>query len=269
MTGKLTSADIIRLAEEGKTLTEIAKNLSLPVHSVRHRVLALGLRLRDGRTDRKGTHDQARADAIAERYKRGETLQRIGDSYGISRERVRQILRKCTPVLERDGGAAVVAEQKRRDQAARRDQAYMEKFGCGWEEYKRIRDISRGRLLEELKPHVEAGGSLRSFCQAYKVCKYTVYRLAHEAGLDIRHGPHRDLSYRLAMIERGRADGLSWARISGLMAKIEGRPLSEAAAYLWARKHAPHLIDGRPEPRGIAPAASHHHPSPSRSEMTI
>jgi hypothetical protein len=38
-------------------------------------------------------HD-ARAEDMAARYERGETLQAIGDGYGLTRERVRQILRR-------------------------------------------------------------------------------------------------------------------------------------------------------------------------------
>lgn len=58
--------------------------------------------------------EDSRADDMVARYVRGETLQTIGDSYGLTRERVRQILR-------RDGrvGAADARSARQADEAER------------------------------------------------------------------------------------------------------------------------------------------------------
>lgn len=48
---------------------------------------------------------------MAEQYKSGETLQQIGDEYGISRERVRQILAKHGVKRSQGGQARALADR--------------------------------------------------------------------------------------------------------------------------------------------------------------
>lgn len=136
-------ARIAALAAEGCNYSQIQKALLLNPTTVRKAVKRLGIKVRDGRSERKGEYDHSRVAAMAERYKAGETLKEIGDDYGISRERVRQILRKRTQVAACDGGVSVRAARARKDEATKRDLVYMEKLGCGWGEYKRIRDLGR------------------------------------------------------------------------------------------------------------------------------
>lgn len=80
----------------------------------------------------------ARAIRMMEMYRAGLTLEKIGQSYGLTRERVRQVIRKygCT----RDsGGIAHRAKVGRAAALAVRDQRYIAKHGTTFAEYKAIR----------------------------------------------------------------------------------------------------------------------------------
>lgn len=87
--------------------------------------------------------DQNRADRIVRLHAEGMTLQEIGGEYGISRERVRQIL-KLEGVTSQHGGRAI----RRRKLRLAREQQRMERrslktfpiFGCDWETFVAMND---------------------------------------------------------------------------------------------------------------------------------
>lgn len=84
---------------------------------------------------------------IAAYYKKGWTLERIGQKYGVSRERIRQLL-KAQGLTGKDGGHAVqmIEVRKRHEEAAERHRLKMRErarkrvkkaYGCSlelWEE---------------------------------------------------------------------------------------------------------------------------------------
>ena len=67
-----------------------------------------------------GAADLSRAHQMARRYALGETLQEIGDEYGVTRERVRQIINTETPWSTTSIGAARRRALKVRAEAERR-----------------------------------------------------------------------------------------------------------------------------------------------------
>lgn len=144
--------DIAGLAAQGLARGEIASHLDISRARLNAAIIRLDLRVFDGRAARKACYDIERASEIARLYKGGRTLQSIGQQFGISRERVRQVLRKRTDLTRTDGGQAVVAARRREDEATKRDQAYMKKLGCGWDEYKRIRDVGRDLIKAGAAP---------------------------------------------------------------------------------------------------------------------
>jgi len=84
-------------------------------------------------------------------FKSGKTLAEIGAKYGVTRERIRQILIMCGASTEA-GGAAVRAEQRRSSIYKQKNATYLQKHGVSWEEYKALaalRDAS-GRPLRRL-----------------------------------------------------------------------------------------------------------------------
>jgi hypothetical protein len=70
---------------------------------------------------------------VQQRYKKGSTLQDIADVYGVTRERVRQVLHKAG-VSRQDGGGSLRARQKKAAaiaaQVGRAEAAARRRFGC-------------------------------------------------------------------------------------------------------------------------------------------
>lgn len=91
------SAEMAQMYEQGMTCADIAEHFSDGLSSgvVYHHLKNVGVKMRrPGR--REGVPGDRKylmaIDDIVERRKSGETYQKIGDAYGICRERVRQIL---------------------------------------------------------------------------------------------------------------------------------------------------------------------------------
>lgn len=88
--------------------------------------------------------DTSRDEDICKRYKAGETLQAIGDSYDVCRERIRQILKKYN--MNRDSGgvsvSAFINSKKRHDDAKEIKRGrIMRNFGCTVAQWQFLRDI--------------------------------------------------------------------------------------------------------------------------------
>jgi hypothetical protein len=78
-------------------------------------------------------------------YRNGATLKQIGERYGITRERVRQILTKLYGMDARHGGARVIARRRAISHTARKDAKCLDKHGCSYAQYKEL--IEMGRSL--------------------------------------------------------------------------------------------------------------------------
>lgn len=78
---------------------------------------------------------------MASRYLAGETLQAIGDTYGITRERVRQVIKKVG-LTGADSGRRLRAKLREDERAAqvkaRRDARTMKRYGCDYDTANRI-----------------------------------------------------------------------------------------------------------------------------------
>lgn len=79
-----------------------------------------------------------RNDDIERRFKNGETLQAIGEHYGISRERVRQLLAK-RGVTRTEGGAAKRKREAAAQRLSDRETAMMRRYGLTIEEWWELR----------------------------------------------------------------------------------------------------------------------------------
>jgi hypothetical protein len=71
---------------------------------------------------------------MAQAYAGGATLQEIGDYHGITRERVRQLIRELG-VTRTDGGQAKRGRDKAAAASRRRDQRYLAKYGMAFAEF--------------------------------------------------------------------------------------------------------------------------------------
>tara|TARA_R110000851_G_C13100092_1_gene568096 strand:- start:2495 stop:3484 length:990 start_codon:yes stop_codon:yes gene_type:complete len=89
-----------------------------------------------------------RAAKMADMYRGGMTLQQIGDKYGVTRERVRQLMTKHLGINHKDGGQAKQAASKRTQRDAKKDSQYLASHGCTWAQYKEVRDIGHAMVAE-------------------------------------------------------------------------------------------------------------------------
>lgn len=121
----------IELRAAGLRNYEIAKQLGLTQSTVSTLLRNCGVPL-------PGINDQEhieRAKTMARMFRSGKTLQQIGDQYGITRERVRQILRTAG-LKGKNGGQHAKSERKRAERAARKDDAALRRWGCTYAQYR-------------------------------------------------------------------------------------------------------------------------------------
>lgn len=144
--------DMAALYAKGQTMADIAQQYGYSKIGVRARLLSAGVTLRreprkqykprkDVGFARKGQFkgllDGPRAEQMAALYRSGETLQAIGDQYNLTRERVRQVLRKAG--IESDTGGRAVLSLLRidaiREKRRERDARLFAMYGLSAEEY--------------------------------------------------------------------------------------------------------------------------------------
>lgn len=75
-------------------------------------------------------------------FLRGETLHEIGQKYGVSRERVRQILSRFG-VTGKDGGAKKRGEDNKDRRLQERQYSCMERWGCTLEQWEYLRGFDK------------------------------------------------------------------------------------------------------------------------------
>ncbi len=98
---------------------------------------------RSGKWSTKIASAKAKAEKMAGMYRSGMTLEQIGAKYGISRERVRQLMTKHVGMRQEGGGQHVKAVARRQQSAAAREALYLRKYGCTFAQYVEVREIGR------------------------------------------------------------------------------------------------------------------------------
>lgn len=152
----IDSRDLRLLAVQGLTMAEIARELKQPYYRVRKSCQLLGVDVVfdvPGRPPKppkdkvpKAKKEKApRIDPNAERnqrmvtmYRQGLTLEKIGQSFGLTRERVRQILRK-QGVTWTEGGQHKTKQAKDAARKAKQDARYLVRHGLTFDQYKELR----------------------------------------------------------------------------------------------------------------------------------
>lgn len=134
-------ASIRQCAAEGLTREETATKLRIAArlignfgrrHKIKFRHASEGVGV-----------DRSRAEVMASMYKSGKTLEQIGQAYGISRERVRQIITKYHGMTAESGGLHVRAKQRSAAALARKEAKYREKYGCSFAQWQQLCDVNR------------------------------------------------------------------------------------------------------------------------------
>jgi len=94
-----------------------------------------------------------RPEIMRDRYLSGETLAQIGLSYGISRERVRQIITGRYGSLASRGGKALSDRRKLEDRIRAKNEHYLRTEGCTYSQYRRLVRLAREMVAEGVSEH--------------------------------------------------------------------------------------------------------------------
>lgn len=151
------------LADAGLTMAEAAERLSVHYATlVRHSHVS-GVQFRravDG-------GDPVRSEAMASMYKAGKTLAEIGEIYGLTRERVRQIISKLHRLSAGDGGASVRSKIERDRRRAEREAECYLKHGCSTKQLRELRKMGRDLMASGTsRERTPIGAFSRQKCNA-------------------------------------------------------------------------------------------------------
>jgi transposase len=126
---------VVDLAQSGRTLDEIAAATEYSYPAVSNILRKYGVKAVRKWGGSTGPRDLERAEKIASMYRQGVVLEKIGEHFGITRERVRQVLRKIG-VTAQEGGACKLAEHNKAATLAKRNLRTMTKWGLSYDEMK-------------------------------------------------------------------------------------------------------------------------------------
>lgn len=113
-----------------------------------------------------------RSQAMAALYKQGATLHEIGVRYGITRERVRQILSDDHGFTKLNGGKHIKTSRLRAAAMAKKDAAYREKYGVSYAEWcsmgSKLRRAYRRQKISAMWRGIEFKLSMLDFISVWR-----------------------------------------------------------------------------------------------------
>lgn len=136
--------DMVRsMAAHGNTLRQIAETVSATPSGVLTYIKRHGIRIDKSRRPKKGAKVTARSEDMRQRYQRGDTLEVIGADYGITRERVRQILHRAYGFRYESGGQFLQATFNKAAHISKIDARCIQKNGCSRAQYREMLECCR------------------------------------------------------------------------------------------------------------------------------
>lgn len=89
-----------------------------------------------------------RSEKMAALYQSGKSLREVGHEFGLTSERVRQLISQDYGLTRTDGGAHHAATSKKVKRRIAQDKWSMEKHGCSYEQYRRLAGVPTRRFNE-------------------------------------------------------------------------------------------------------------------------
>ncbi|RYD61891.1 MAG: hypothetical protein EOP83_15970 [Verrucomicrobiaceae bacterium] len=187
-------------------------------------------------------HDEMRA-----MHEQGLTLKAIGDHFGVTRERIRQVAKELglKPRLEliRERNLRVLAAP-----AELTDSELADKMGLTKAIVSAIRrqsglSFQRARR-DRFKPAVDAvsgGMSIRQAAQRYNMSAMTFSKYCDEAGVESTHGRWGALKHRAEIVPDMLAQDKDWPDILASLSQIEKRDVQLQALKAWLATNIPEL----------------------------
>jgi hypothetical protein len=196
---------------------------------------------------RKAT--ELRRTNIIALFEDGETLASIGEQFGITRERVRQIVRAAgmKPRLAQGKERRAAIATQMRDEAMTAKMA-AERFGFDPADAHRIAHefgfilTPEPRLIDEprfaeMAEKVRGGMSIRNAAGSDHPTEAALARYCEEHGIKSVHGRWRPRQERAALVRVMRASHRTWAQVAEAVSAVEGYITGPAAIHAWSQRH--------------------------------
>lgn len=135
---KLMIQKLAEMASRGLDYETAAAEAGVSYHYVAGYASKYGIEFTLRKRGRPVEGPNIRSEEMRVLYQGGATLLEIGQKYGITRERVRQIISKNYGLRAPDGGSSERCRKNRAEFQKRRDAKYRKDFGCSFREYKKI-----------------------------------------------------------------------------------------------------------------------------------
>ena len=135
---KVTAEELVHYASDGLTMKEAAAALSVTYQTLSKNARRHKIKFRH---PNKRTSPGERECRMKELYEAGYTLHQIGVQFGLTRERVRQLLSKHFRFTATDGGASICAQARREKKRFAEEVRCLAKYGCTKEQYVSIKNV--------------------------------------------------------------------------------------------------------------------------------
>lgn len=189
---------------------------------------------------------------ITSAYEGGENSQQLADRYGITRERVCQILRRSNAIEHRAERRKIIGQAIAEETEALRDAARAE-----WEE-----KIARAvELVKDGESLAEAG---RITGLTRNKVNYLSY-VCKQAGIETKHGRWRDHEPKIARVRELRAQGNTWDVIGAVCTEEGLGPVNGT----WVSHHCPDLVRPRGQRKATTPKPQADQPAPAQPFVMV
>lgn len=133
-------AAIRAFAVNGRSMAQVAEAIGCSPAGIYKYAIRNGITFGRNRHARRNTGVGQHANEMASMYRQGVTLARIGEKYGVTRERVRQIISREFGIGRNDGGHHFAASTRTKPAKETPDQRAMRLWGVSHAKWRDCRD---------------------------------------------------------------------------------------------------------------------------------
>lgn len=160
----------------------------------------------------------------------------LGEKYGLTRERVCQILRRSNTISRVDERKRLAREELQAEADA----------------IKGVARAERARVIAEGVALVRDGESISEATRKMSLPPHVLQDACKKAGIESRHGRWRDMQPKIERVRELRAQGLTWAAIN-----YQSIANGFGEVYgAWVARHAPDLVQSHPRRLNRAPVVA-------------